>query len=835
MAAPALLQKTYELGGLDLRSQPIEQDRSKASYSRNHRRRRSGAGTNRKGTKASVANSGNGGFGLIRYGEISPTTGAVTVRKLLAGSTLREIKEGTFTVSYTGSGSSITASCSLDTSNLVWKFTLTEDGVEKLSEDLGVGFDEATPYTLANLKTAIDALTDFSATIVGDTSTPAAFLPALSEEPISTSLGINYTYQEAVNTPTGPSDDLLEGSLTNRNSSEFENVSWVNINGCAYIGNGYNEQTKFDGVDHYRSGMPEGVTPGLASAGSGSISAGTRQYIVTYSQKDAQTNIVEGIESLPESITLGSSLDVTVTLTNILKTTGFNTDCAIVAGAQSGVTTITVDDGSGGSHTMKVGQTAYLYDGVSSSYVEREITAVAAGTITIDGAAVNVADNAVISNNLRINVYRTLDSGTKFYLLAELPNNSFTATQTYTDSTTDTTLDDRTYYTFPLVPHGLPPKGKALSTYRGLLLVGGSLEFPNILFWSDINSPEYFPPLSNSQEVQTVEVDRIIGFAPEEEFFLVFKKNSTFRIVGDLTFNQYRVDLVSPVTGCSSQHSISQIQGAVVWLYKKGVFVSEGGGAPRELSIPILPLFTKKESMSDMVLRLERSVAVHDPDNELYLLYIPTETTTGGEVSANTNSIVIVYDYFWQEFHLWIGLNMAGGAIFDEDNIFFVERRYTTFDSTVKYNVYSFNSTDTEQDFADHISEISWEWASGHDSLGEPSVYKKANRMKVYSDDPELVTSFDVDVQVEKDFSSTVSSDFSLSFGSSGTSGGFAIGAWGVAAWGAPSTRSKRMKLKSDKIQAARTRFKNDRFHQQVLISAYEIDYRTSYKPELKQ
>jgi hypothetical protein len=107
---------------------------------------------------------------------------------------------------------------------------------------------------------------------------------------------------------------------------------------------------------------------------------------------------------------------------------------------QVSVSTITVDDGSGGSHTMKVGQTAYFYDSVSASFVTREITAVAATTITIAGAAVTVADNAVISNNLRIMILRTVSTGTIYKFVAEIPNNSFSATQVYTDATADASL-----------------------------------------------------------------------------------------------------------------------------------------------------------------------------------------------------------------------------------------------------------------------------------------------------------------------------------------------------------------------------------------------------------
>ena len=140
------------------------------------------------------------------------------------------------------------------------------------------------------------------------------------------------------------------------------------------------------------------------------------------------------------SITTSITEDINVTVDYIDDSTGYNTDCAIVAGAQTGVTQITVDDGAGGSHTMQVGQTAYFFDSSSSAFVEREITAVDSTTITIDGANVNVSDNEVISNNLRVNIYRTASGGTLFKLVTSLANDSFETTAAYRDGTADASL-----------------------------------------------------------------------------------------------------------------------------------------------------------------------------------------------------------------------------------------------------------------------------------------------------------------------------------------------------------------------------------------------------------
>ena len=65
---------------------------------------------------------------------------------------------------------------SLDVDSSTFKFILDVDAAEVLNFDLKTGINDATTITLANLKTQIDATTDFSATIGGLTNTPAAFL-----------------------------------------------------------------------------------------------------------------------------------------------------------------------------------------------------------------------------------------------------------------------------------------------------------------------------------------------------------------------------------------------------------------------------------------------------------------------------------------------------------------------------------------------------------------------------------------------------------------------------------------------------------------------------------
>lgn len=132
---------------------------------------------------------------------------------------------------------------------------------------------------------------------------------------------------------------------------------------------------------------------------------------------------------------------------------------AIVNGSQSDANTLTVDV----SHTIQIGDVVTFID-TNSRVQRRTITGSAATTITIDGPVVSVDDNLLIesatirsdkfyvrrpstnttgatltaadpiSNNLRINIWRTIQNGDLYYLLTTLPNNSITGTtQVFTD------------------------------------------------------------------------------------------------------------------------------------------------------------------------------------------------------------------------------------------------------------------------------------------------------------------------------------------------------------------------------------------------------------------
>ena len=385
---------------------------------------RSGTWTQRPGYKALF--KATGGCGVAEYKYIAASSGAVSYEKLIMGAQLQKIAVGTLAMTYSGAALSIVCSVLYDTSAFEWKFYLIEDDVTTFTYSLGVGFDESSPITMSTLATAIDALSTFACTNTGSGSIPAAFLPTIVTEPFSGgALTLFYEYETSIYQTAGSSNPFLN-HISHRNETDYEMLSTCNINNIIYFVSPYDEEKKYDGQKIYRSGMPQPGVPTAAVVANATGRTGTNiRYRVSFVQVDKQNNRQEGIISDQSNQVSPAADYVDVTYARIAVATGFNTDCAMVVANQTGVNTINVDDGVGGPHTLKVGDVAYFLDGVTASYVERTITAIATNTITISGNAVNVLDNAPISANLRVSLYAQSVLDGDYYYIQDYPHNSW--------------------------------------------------------------------------------------------------------------------------------------------------------------------------------------------------------------------------------------------------------------------------------------------------------------------------------------------------------------------------------------------------------------------------
>lgn len=834
--------------GYDLRTNDLEFPEQRATDVLNIQYTPTGTIEKRKGFQPH-ADTGGASCGLFNYSQINSTTGAETIEILGCSDTIKKLTDASLAVTYSGLSSIAQIQVIFDTVTGVYRCQVFEGLITRLDYSLGLGRDEVSPVTLTNLRTQINAITGFTATLTGSGSTPAAFIKTV---PLASLIGQTVTLAAKswtslnVSPQTGKSGPLV-GSITNKDSAQFENVTSTQLQNCIYFSNGYDPVLKYDGQNVYRAGLPpssDGSDGTYSVTTSGTL--GTNKYIwkACYVQKDNKGNVTEGntFQDTEKNFQQPSAAAVTVTVSNIQAGSGFNTNCAIVNGLQSGVTQITVDNGSTGNHTMKVGDTAYFYDGVSASYVERLVTGTTLTTIIIQGSAVNVADNAVISNNLRIKVLRNQNTGvtpTLWFELVEIPNNAFAATQTYTDNKSDTSLSIQ--FVEHATDRSVPVRGKYLSSYQNLMVTAGNLSNPNEVSFSDVESPEYFPLVSNQFTVNNIQGDYITAIHPSNDQFIIFQSRAIHAVTGDIPNQTFRVDIITQDVGCAAHASIQDVRGTICFLSNVGPRVMTGASIPKglgiakdsELNSRIDPLFNQRGQSFDQTYQLKRAVSLNDRKGERYLIFLPCESLTGSVRATNSNSIVLVYDYSRDAWLKWNNIDMTAGVVsVDSDNeIYYLERRDNNpAGVTIVNYLYRFMNSGQFYDYQDHNQAISAYHKSPWEFMGEAGVLKNFERIKVYSSE-NIDNSFNLTVETEKDFIvDTPLSTLSLAFGANG----YGVSAYDTAPYGDPSTTGLKHKLSNGRCVSLRVILKNEEAQANIAITGYELETALPYKPGFK-
>lgn len=835
--------------GYDLRSNDLEFPEQRATDVENIQYTATGTIEKRVGYQVHAETGAK--YGLFAYNRVD-SNGVEQQEVLGISSTLIKFTEVSLTVTYSGLNPVAQIAIFYDTITAQYRCQIQVGTSSLLDYALGLGRDEVSPVTVTQLATQINALTSFTATVTGTGATPAAFLKtipnvSLINAPMTTNAGYWATLN--VSPITGKAGPFI-GSQTNKDSINFENVTAVQLQNCMYFANGYDFIMKYDGQNVYRAGLPP-ASDGSSGTYTVSISGGTagttEKYVwrQQFIQVDNAGNRIEGntvFSSEQVKVDPGTSA-VTVGLSNIQAGTGFNTNCAIVAGAQTTVTTINVDNGSGGPHTLKVGDTAYFYDAVSAGYVERRVTNVAANTITISGAAVTVVDNAVISNNLRIRVLRnknTTVSPTLWFELVEIPNNSFAATQSYTDSIADSALFLQ--FLEPATDRSPPVAGKYISAYQNLMVTAGNLENSNEVSFSDLENPEYFPLVRNQFRVTNLAGDLITALHPSNDSFLIFQSRAIHSVTGDVPNQTFRVDVITQDIGCAAHASIQDVRGTICFLSLNGPRVMTGANIPRglgeakdnQLNSRIDPLFNIYGQTDQEVLRVKRAIAINDRRREKYICFVPAETVITGMRFANANSVTIVYDYTRDAWVKWSNLNCSGGLITAEDDkeILFVERRDSDnndFTATITHYLYRFHNSGTFLDYQDHNQAIECFHKSPWEFMGEAGVLKTFTRIKVYSTEL-LDAPFTLDIQTEKDFVPDAPiCECSIDFGSDG----YGVSPW-ESAWGDPSNPGMKHKLSNGRCVSLRVILSNNQEQTNIAVTGYELEMALPYKPGFK-
>ncbi len=439
---------------------------------------------------------------------------------------------------------------------------------------------------------------------------------------------------------------------------------------------------------------------------------------------------------------------------------------AIVNLDQTNVNVINVDVG----YTIQTGDVVDFYDS-SMNLQRRNITATGAGTITIDGIPVSVSNNILIysedqrgnainiqrtnftpivitngspiSNNLRINIYRTLQGQTllatgDIYFVASIPNNSFNITQTYVDGLADIQLGFA--YDNPDEEPNPPPISKYLLSFGSQMFYAGGQRGQNEntdnVFFSEVNSPEIVPLATNFYTVPNVD-DDITGIGVAGSTLITTKNRSLWAITGNLSTGQIEVIQVAKGTniGCAAHASIASVGSLMYFCDTSGVysitenqlFPTDSFGQPIPISNAIDVIFRTTNFLPSTQYVFKRSVGFHAPKDKQYWLFLPCEDSQSSIRTANLNSIIVVYDYKYKNWFMWNNINAAGGIVEIDDDIYFQERVFSAVNGN-RANLYKQHRFYRLIDHADHSGAQYAQYLTSWEDLGQPEVLKKFSK-----------------------------------------------------------------------------------------------------------
>jgi len=809
--------------GLDLRVSDLLRSQGAATEAKNMMFRQTGALSKRAGSQLKI-DTGQGGSGLIKFNNVEIGTGIITEELLSVDDNLEQYTTQTFTITYAGTDTAY-YDLYLDTTLATFQFEIFDNNVSVLSVDLGTG-QGASDTTIAGLKTLVDAVTDFSMTISSTGTESAAYAPIGRSVNISAT-GTSTSY---FTWTTVPCPGTYTAPFTNhwaiRNAADFEVVSYAQMLDVLYIANGYDALHKYDGNRVYKAGLPVPTLPTNATTGAGSLgTAGSKVYkwIYTMDHTDAKQNILisaPSAETTHTTAALNESRDVT--MTNLTAAGGYGMAQAIVDGAHSADTTIAVDTG----HGLLVGDQVYYKDSGTAAVSVAEVTAVAANLITLD-TAVTIADNSILSQT-KLSLWRTKEDGTLFYLEEEFINDNATATTTYTSTKADSAL------LIDFIPSvkvpALPPTCRYIDTWRGQLVMTGNREDVNTVYYSDFDGESF--PVDQSFLTESRLGGGNSGIKSLDNSLFIFKPRSIITCTGDLGLDNFQVDgLADDGIGCVANASIKEINARLWFLGKRGVYSVDRTGHKKESEM-VDPKFNGS-------FLEKRAIAHHWIEKDLYVLSLPLFTvgTSSENYMDTTNSFIMVYDLYRQAWYEWNKVNFVGGIAEYNGELYTSARERDPVGSAVTTTLSKTLSLGTSDDYADHVTAISFSYKSHWEAMGEPSIPKKFLRLKVHSLDG-TINDFETDkftlaITTEHDYSQATASSFSLDF--SGGSLGWGASSWGNFPYGESRLEQMTSKLASKKAKSLRTVFANNTLHENVLISGYELEVSASYDLQIKE
>lgn len=825
MTVETNLYKSFTaFGGIDLRVSDLLREKDMATEATNVEYRDSGALNKRKGFQ--VLTRSTAGIGLHTYHYKNPLTYNISEQIIGVGSDVYRLVDDYFTITYTGS---VTAyyNLFLNEADRNFYFEIEEDGVNILSLNLGTG-KESSYVTVANLVAAINALANFSCTSPTVDTEPAAFVPVARNVVIeNTGTSVYFKRWEQIPTPGAYGTDSFYFSYFNAiNNDDFEGVSFASMNDVLYMSSSNDGLYKYDGNRVYRAGLPT-PTPAPINAGlSGGALTGAYKWKVTFEYVDAQGNRIESVASPVLTATL-SSQQILLNVPQIATGNGYNTDKGYSTTGTIASTTMNVDSG----HNLKVGDFAVFINSLTSEVEERRIISATATTIGIEGGPVFHGPGTYISAGLRVNLWRTKAGGDTFYLSKVLINDGTGPTISYTDNKADSALGAE--YIEPLTTFsGIIPSFNYITTWRGYMIGCGLRNEVETLYFSEINSPEQWST-DFSFIVDDFTGTEITGVRALDNVLFVFKENSIHSVTGDLSGANFQVDRIpTQGIGCTANKTITEVDGNLMFLSKNGPYMIAQNGELAFIGDRISPRFKNSD------FNFAQAQVFNWVKKDKILLHMPViQASTSGNNYTGTLSKTFVFDTYRKAWLEWENIDFRGGICESDDLLYSVRWELDSLSGTSKYYLVRTLENGDEFDYADHTEPIFFSYATNWENSGEPTVFKKYMRLKLHSleggADSFESNQFQITVETEHDYNPIILSSFELDF--SGGASGWGFSPWGNFPWGEVRLSALKHKLIQRKSRSIRIRFKNEKVLQNVLISGFELEVLTPYKPRIKE
>lgn len=260
----------------------------------------------------------------------------------------------------------------------------------------------------------------------------------------------------------------------------------------------------------------------------------------------------------------------------------------------------------------------------SSSYVVGD-----APSITVSSKQINLS-NIPISSDPQVNcrrIYRNANSGTAFYKVADIDNNTATS---YTDNIADSSLDTTVVYESPEGTMGwapMPPV-KYLTVFKYRMFGWGHSTYESRLYYSYSGS---MIALRGHKSTFWKDIDDMAGQDPkglaiDDNGLIIFKERSTFMLANGNIINP--IQTINNSLGCMSNNSIAYFENGFVCYTHQGLRMFYGGNFVDE----------------DLSYNVSKYFENSDPEN-IYCRFKNKELWIAMDDNSTENNIILVRDF----------------------------------------------------------------------------------------------------------------------------------------------------------------------------------------------